>query len=350
MGCRDVGAAARGLPLADGAGQSIMHRWAHAPKRVPTGQDFDVSADFYHRFRDDVRLMRQLGLRAYNFQTAWSRILPDDRGRINPRGLDFYDALVDALLEAEIVPLCNLYVFDHPAELEDRGGWLNRDMSQWFSDYATVVYARLGDRVQYWTTMCEPRFLSQVGHVVGTHPPEKTDITDGLRALHHLLLGQGHAVQAFRASGAQGQIGSQHPLIPVTAATDDERDIAAAERADAYLNLSALDPQWRGAYPQVLIDWYGATWPADAVRDHDLEAIAAPVDFLGIDYYLSLTVQHDTSNPKGLFNADLQMAMPPRSGTVCRRVWAPVGDRRAENVGEFGHHFLAGWSLVEKYQ
>ncbi|GAB3209446.1 glycoside hydrolase family 1 protein [Marinactinospora thermotolerans] len=297
-----------GSPLADGAGQSIMYRWAHTPGRVPAGQDFDVSADFYRRFRDDVRLMRQIGLRAYNFSTAWSRIVPDGRGRINPRGLDFYDALVDTLLEAEIAPLCNLYVFDHPAELEDRGGWLNRDMARWFSDYASVVYERLGDRVQYWTTMCEPRFLSHVGHVVGSHPPEKTDITGGLRVLHHLLLGQGHAVQAFRAGGAKGRIGGQHLLIPVAAASDDERDIAAAERVDAYLNLSALDPQWRGAYPQVLIDWYGAAWPADGVGDHDLETIAAPVDFLGVDYYLSLTVRHSVSDPTGLFNAGLQMA------------------------------------------
>jgi beta-glucosidase len=227
-----------GSPLADGAGQSIMYRWAHTPGRVPAGQDFDVSADFYHRFRDDIELMRRLGLRAYNFQTAWSRILPGGTGPINPRGLDFYDTLVDALLEAGIAPLCNLYVFDHPADLEDRGGWLNRDMSQWFSDYAAVVYERLGDRVQYWTTMCEPRFLSHVGHVVGTHPPERTNIAAGLRALHHLLLGQGRVVEVFRASGAKGQIGGQHLLIPVTAASDDERDIAAAERADAYLNLS----------------------------------------------------------------------------------------------------------------
>jgi len=283
-----------------------MYRWAHSPGRVPDGEDFDVSADFYHRFRDDIRLMRELGLRAYNFETAWSRVLPDGTGRVNRRGLDFYDALVDALLDAGIAPLCNLYVFDHPVELEDRGGWLNRDMATWFADYSAIVYERLGDRVRYWTTMCEPRFLSHVGYVVGTHPPEKSDISAGIRALHHLLLGQGYAVEAFRASGAAGAIGGQHLVIPVTAASNDERDLAAAERTEAYLNLSALDPQWRGAYPQVLVDWYGTAWPADAVRDRDLRTIAAPVDFLGVDYYLRLTVKYDDSDPKGLFNAALQ--------------------------------------------
>lgn len=189
--------------------------------------------------------------------------MPDGTGRVNPRGLGFYDALVDALLDAGIAPLCNLYVFDHPVELEDRGGWLNRDMATWFGDYSAIVYERLGDRVEYWTTMCEPRFLSHVGHAVGAHLPGKSDISAGMRALHHLLLGQGHAVEAFRASGAAGRIGGQRLVIPVTAASDGERDLAA-ERTAAYFN---------------------------AIQDRDLKTIVAPVDFLGVDYYLRLTVK-----------------------------------------------------------
>jgi beta-glucosidase len=295
-----------GSPLADGATPSIMHRWAHTSGRVPPGQDFDVSADFYRRFRTDIDLMRHLGLNAYNFQTAWTRVLPEGSGRVNEPGLAFYDALVDALLDADIAPLCNLYVFDHPVPLEDRGGWLNRDMAGWFADYAATVYARLGDRVRYWTTMCEPRFLSHVGYVVGTHPPEKNNVTDGLRALHHLLLGHGRAVEAFRANGATGHIGGQHLFIPVTAASADERDVAAAERTNAYLNLAALDPQQRGSYPDILVDWYQDSWPTDAVHDGDLRTIATPTDFLGIDYYLQLTVRHDPSDPAGLFNAGLK--------------------------------------------
>lgn len=295
-----------GSPLVDGAGQSVMYRWAHTSDKMSLGQNFDVSADFYHRFRDDIKLMRQIGLKAYNFEVSWSRIMPNGVGEINQPGLDFYDRLVDELLEANIMPLCNLYVFDHPAVLEDQGGWLNRDMAGWFADYSAAVFDRLGDRVEYWTTMCEPRFLSHMGYVVGAHPPEKTDISEGLRALHHLLLAQGRAVQAFRASGAKGQIGNQHLTIPISAASDSKADVAAAQRANAYFNLIALDPQHFGHYPPELIDWYGADWPTNAIYDGDMTIISTPMDFFGMDYYMGLTIKHDEPNAAGLFNGGLK--------------------------------------------
>jgi beta-glucosidase len=288
-----------GSPLADGAGPSAMYQWAQAGKKkaatsswLPAPIDtFDVTADFYRRFPSDIGLMREMNLQAYNFEVYWPRIFPEGTGRVNSAGLDFYDRLVDAFLEGGIVPLCNLYVHDHPAALQERGGWLNRDMAQWYADYAAVLYERLGDRVPYWTTICEI-FIVDI-FLAGAAGPVPDDKSAGLRARHHLLLGQGLAVQAFRASGAKGQIGNQHAVVPMAPASDSEEDIAAAERMDAYWNRLLLDSQMRGEYPEDLMEWFGANWPADAIRNGDLATISAPIDFFGMDYYFNMTVQHD---------------------------------------------------------
>lgn len=304
-----------GSPLADGASQSIMYRWAHTPGKVPEGGTFDVSADFYRRFRSDIKLMRELNLRAYNFEVHWPRILPEGTGRVNQRGLDFYDRLVDEFLKTGIAPLCNLYVFDHPAALQDRGGWLNRDSAEWFAQYASILFDRLGDRVKYWTTICELHFLNHMSCVAGALPPELRDLSASLRANHHLLLGQGRAVQAFRASRAKGQIGNQHAVIPVKPASASEEDVAAAGRANAYFNLLALDSQLRGMYPQELIDWYGAKWPSDIVAPGDMVTISTQMDFFGMDYYFSWIVQNDLSNAMGPLSADLQARVVGAKGT-----------------------------------
>jgi beta-glucosidase len=288
-----------GSPLADGAGPSMMYDWAHSPGKVPDHGTFDVSADMYRRFRSDIGLMRALGLQTYNFETSWCRILPEGAGRVNDRGLDFYDELVDELLRAEIVPLCNLFVFDHPRTVQARGGWQNRDCASWFADYATIVFNRLGDRVKYWTTICEIHILNHFATLVGRLPPEGRDLTASLRAMHHLLLGQGLAVQAFRASGATGHIGNQHNVIPVRPASNSDADIAATRRANAYFNLLALDSQLRGAYPADIVEWYGDRWPREAIAAGDLATISAPIDFVGADYYFDMTVRHEPANTPG---------------------------------------------------
>jgi beta-glucosidase len=288
-----------GSPLADGAGESAMYRWAHegVKKRVaqpdwftPPIETFDVSADFYRRYRSDIQLMRQMNLRAYNFEVYWPRILPEGTGRVNEAGLDFYDRLVDEFLKADIAPLCNLYVFDHPAVLEERGGWLNRDMAEWFADYAAVLYKRLGDRVPYWSTICEiPIIVAFTSGAIGP----KRSATEHLRATHHLLLGQGRAVQAFRASGARGQIGNQHNWHYIRPASDKEEDIAATRRANSHSNLLYLDSQLRGEYPKDLIELYGAKWPTDAIKEGDLATVSTRIDFIGLDYYHQQVVRHD---------------------------------------------------------
>ena len=283
-GCATAAYQIEGSPLADGAGPSIWHRFSHTPGNVHAGQTGDVACDHYRRWREDVALMRQLGLRAYRFSVAWPRVLPEGRGRVNQAGLAFYDRLVDALLEAGIVPFVTLYHWDLPGALQDLGGWANRDVVGWFAEYAGVLFERLGDRVRHWITLNEPWCVAHLGYVAGVHAPGMRDLWAGLRAVHHLLLAHAAAVRALRASRAAGaQIGITLNLAPQHPATDSEADRAAADRADAYQNRLFLDPIFRRRYPEVLVRHFGPAWPA--APEEDLAAIAVPIDFLGINYY-----------------------------------------------------------------
>lgn len=283
-GCATASYQIEGSPLADGASPSIWHRFSHTPGNVQGGDTGDVACDHYRRWRDDVALMRELGLKAYRFSIAWPRVLPDGTGRVNEAGVAFYDRLVDALLEAGIVPFATLYHWDLPGALQDRGGWANRDVVGWFTEYAGLMFERLGDRVQHWITLNEPWCVAHLGHVAGVHAPGMRDLWAGLRVVHHLLLGHGEAVAAFRASRAgHGRIGITLNLAPQHAATSSQADRAAMDRADAYQNRLFLDPLFKGRYPAVLVQHFGEAWPE--VTDEDLAIIRRPIDFLGINYY-----------------------------------------------------------------
>jgi beta-glucosidase len=285
-----------GSPLADGGAASIQHRFAHTPGNTLAGATGDVAADHYNRFRDDVELMKELGLGAYQFSVPWSRVVPEGHGTVNEKALDFYDALIDELLEAGIKPAPVLYVWEMPGAAQDRGGWANRDSAQWFAEFSAAAFGRLGDRATHWFTICEPQSAAHFGYVLGELAPCIRDIYAGMRAAHHLLLGQGLAVEAFRASGAKGEIGNYHALTDILPASDDEADIAAADRTNAYINTMYLDAIMRGEYPQSMIDWLGDAWPE--VRDGDMETISAPLDFLGFSYY-SHSVVADASRGGG---------------------------------------------------
>lgn len=305
-----------GAPLADGGGPSIWHAWSRTPGNVTTGETVEDGPDFYRHYRDDLRLIRGLG--SHNFGVSWARVLPEGTGTINHAGLDFYDRLVDETLAGGMSPICGMYTWDHPQALQDRGGWLNRDMAHWYADYAAVLHDRLGDRVTHWLPMCEIVSFTQYAYFLGYYPPMLADVSQGLIAIHHQLLGQGQAVQALRAGDAQGQIGNWHLLIPTAPKSPKERDVAAAARLDAFYNGIVLDPQLLGHYPEVLIDWYGEAWPHTSIRDGDLETISAPIDFIGVDYYgssravqaakpgehaLSATDTFNENDPDGLHTA-----------------------------------------------
>jgi len=280
-----------GSPLADGAGPSNWHQFCHSGGRgahlAPGG---DVACDHYHRWREDIALMRDLGLQAYRFSVSWSRILPEGRGRINQRGLDFYSRLVDGLLEAGIRPMITLYHWDLPAALDDLGGWLNPEVADWFADYAQVVCGRLADRVEHWATLNEPWVVTDQGYLHGAHPPGHADFREVPIVSHNLLRAHGLGVRACRAAGAR-QVGLVVNIEPKYPASDRPEDLAATRRADAYMNRQYLDPVFLGRYPAELEEIFGDAWPRFPAADFDL--IREPIDYLGLNYYSRSITHHD---------------------------------------------------------
>ena len=224
-----------GAPLADGAGQSIWHRFSHTPGLVANNENGDVACDHYHRYEADVALMRDLGLNAYRFSVSWSRVFPEGKGRVNEKGLDFYRRLVDALRAANIQPLITLFHWDLPAALDDRGGWLNHNIPKWFADYATVMYRALDDRKPIWATLNEPWVVTDGGYLHGPLAPGHRNWFETPIAAHNLLRAHGMAVEAYRAAG-KGKIGIVVNLEPKYPASDSQQDRDAVVRADAYMN------------------------------------------------------------------------------------------------------------------
>ncbi|HEY3391148.1 MAG TPA: GH1 family beta-glucosidase [Lacipirellulaceae bacterium] len=279
-----------GSPLADGAGESIWHRFSHTAGKIADGIDGDVACDHYRRFVEDVRLMRDLGLRAYRFSTGWARVLPTGTGRVNQAGLDFYSRFVDALLEHGIQPFITLYHWDLPAALEDRGGWTNAEIADWFAEYARLMHRALGDRVKMWATINEPWVVMDQGYVEGRHAPGRRDMGQAAAVSKNLLRAHGSAVAALRAEGAQ-QVGLVVNLVPIHAASDSAADRAAAARLDAYLNRHFLDPPLRGEVPAELAVIFGASWRNWSKEE--LRHVRQPIDFIGVNYYLRLVVKDD---------------------------------------------------------
>ena len=283
-----------GSPLADGAGESNWHRFAHIPGRITNGDTGDVASDHYRRAAADVTLMRDLGLNAYRFSVSWSRILPEGRGAPNAKGIGFYDRLVDTLLAAGIQPALTLFHWDLPAALEDQGGWLNRDIAGWFAEYANVVARALGNRVSLWATLNEPWVVSDAGYLHGVHPPGHHSATEVPWASHNLLRAHGAGVRAVRAEGP-ARVGLVVNLEPKYPASERPADLAATARAEAYMNRQFLDPVLLGAYPELLAEVFGADWPA--FPPDDLALIGESIDFLGINYYTRAVTEDAPRSP-----------------------------------------------------
>ena len=276
-----------GATRADGRGESIWDRFARAPGNVARGETGDVACDHYHRWREDVALMKSLGLRAYRFSIAWPRVLPLGRGAINQAGLDFYRRLVDELLESGIAPCATLYHWDLPQVLQDAGGWTRRDTAERFADYAAICLGALGDRVPLWITHNEPWCSAFLGHFRGVHAPGITDLGAALAAAHHILLSHGRAVTACRSLAPSARIGIALSLFPTYPLHEEEAaDREAAVLSDGYTNRWFLDPVLRGDYPaDALAHFERLAGPIRAIRDGDLVAISNPSDFLGVNYY-----------------------------------------------------------------
>ncbi len=276
----------------DGKGPSIWDVFCRIPGAIQDGDTGDVACDHYHRWQEDVALMRELGLRAYRFSISWPRVLPEGKGKVNRPGLDFYDRLVDALLAAGIQPFVTLYHWDLPQALQEEGGWPARDTARRFADYADVVSRRLGDRVHHWITLNEPWVAAYAGYGNGYHAPGIRNPLAAIQATHHLLLAHGLAVPVLRENGgAATQVGITLNLAPIHPASDRPADEEAARRYDGFLNRWFLDPLFRGRYPEDMLEMLGSALPEG--YEGDMEAISVPVDFLGVNNYTRNVIADD---------------------------------------------------------
>jgi beta-galactosidase len=285
-----------GAVTEDGRGVSIWDTFAHTPGRIADAGTGDVATDHYHRFADDIRLLAGLGLKAYRFSIAWPRIVPTGSGEMNPAGLDFYRRLAEACLDNGVTPYATLYHWDLPQPLEDAGGWLVRDTAERFRDYAVATHEALSDVIRHWMTLNEPWCSAFLGYGSGEHAPGRTVGAESLKAVHHLLLGHGLAVQGIRSQQATSTVGIALNPAPVYAASDSEADQDAARRADGLRNRLFLEPLLLGKYPSdVLEDTGTSQWFAQ--HDSDLAVISTPLDFLGVNYYCPQTVAAPASGP-----------------------------------------------------
>ncbi len=283
-----------GAVAEDGRSPSIWDTFSHTPGKVDGGDTGDTACDHYHRVPEDIGLIKRLGADAYRFSVAWPRVVPGGDGPVNKAGLDFYDRLVDGLLEAGVAPFATLYHWDLPQVLQDRGGWTVRETSEHFAAYASQVVERLGDRVKDWATLNEPLCSAWIGHLEGRMAPGLTDLTAAVRASYHLHLGHGLAVQAIRAASSDARVGIVNNLSPIEPASGSEADLAAARRADGHINRWWLDPILGRGHPQDMVEEYGVELP---LQPGDLETIAAPLDWLGLNYYFRQIVTADPDGP-----------------------------------------------------
>jgi beta-glucosidase len=294
-----------GAADADGRGESIWDRFSHTPGRVRGGDTGDVACDHYHRYREDVALMAELGLNAYRFSVSWPRVMPAGTGDVNEAGLDFYERLVDELLARGIAPHLTLYHWDLPQALEDAGGWPVRATAEAFARYVELVARRLGDRVGHFATFNEPFIVADHGYRIGSHAPGRTEPDAALAASHHLLVGHGLAVRAIREAAPLASVGMVVNLEPKQPATPHVLDLEAAAVAHDQLNRWFLDPITGRGYPEDGARAWG--WRRREVIEGDMELIAEPFDFLGVNYYSRSVVRSPLLPPLDRAGAEREL-------------------------------------------
>jgi beta-glucosidase len=277
-----------------GRGETVWDRFCRTPGKIKNGDTGDVACDHYNRYKEDVAIMKEIGLQAYRFSMAWSRIFPDGKGKINQQGVDFYRSLVDELLENGITPYITLFHWDTPQALQDKGGWANRDTALYFRDYAAAAVQALGDRVKNWMALNEPGVYVICGNLMGIHAPGLSDLSTGLHAAHHLLFGHGLALRAMRDVKSGLSLGIALDTTINEPATDKPEDAEAAKRCEATCQRWYIDPIFKGDYPELGKELYKGLLPE--IRENDMEIIHTPMDWLGLNYYKRTVVVHDGDN------------------------------------------------------
>ncbi|MGH8889236.1 MAG: GH1 family beta-glucosidase [Acidothermaceae bacterium] len=325
-----------GAVAEDGRTPSIWDTFSHTPGKVLGGDNGDVAADHYHRYVDDIALMVRLGVNSYRFSTSWSRVVPGGVGKLNPAGVDFYSRLIDEMLANGISPALTLYHWDLPQELQEAGGWTNRDTAYRFADYATALAGALGDRVSMWTTLNEPWCSAFLGHAAGVHAPGHTSGVEALTSVHHLLLGHGLAVQSLRSvlpAGTQLAI----TLNPVVArpATPSAADVLACSKIDGLQTRIWTEPLFNGRYPDDIREFTAEVTDWSYVQDGDLDVISAPIDVLGVNYYNPVVVAH--------FDGSGERSQADGHGDGAGETWP--GCRDVQFLDLPGRHTAMGWPV-----
>lgn len=283
-----------GAAREDGRGESIWDRYCSVPGNVFNGDTGETACDHYHRYKEDVALMKSMGLKAYRFSISWSRVLPQGRGAVNEKGLAFYSSLVNELLAAGIEPYVTLYHWDLPQALQDIGGWTNPDMPEYFLEFSKIVFDCLGDRVRHWMTLNEPYCAAFLGHSEGRQAPGMHDFSTAVRVAYYLYVGHGLVVKHFRESGRAGEIGIALNLMGRLPFSGSSEDTAAAKRADGYLNRWFIEPIMKGSYPQDMVELYrekGVVLPE--FKPEHLALMSQKLDFMGLNYYNDFYVKAD---------------------------------------------------------
>jgi beta-glucosidase len=281
-----------GAAREDGRGPSIWDTFSRIPGAVANGDNGDTACDHYHRFEEDLDLIKWLGAGAYHFSIAWPRVIPDATGKINQKGIDFYDRLIDGALARGIEPWPTLYHWDLPQAAQDRGGWNNRECAYWFAEYAHEMAERFGDRIKNWVTINEPFCSAWLGHLYGVMAPGIKDLQIAINASHHLLLGHGLATEALREVSSELKVGITLNFTPAITLGHSDEDALAVELADGFDNRWFADPVFKGAYPADIVTAFGKEVP---ILPGDLKLISSPLDFLGLNYYFRQTVAYDPS-------------------------------------------------------
>lgn len=303
----------------DGKGENIWDRFSHQPGNVLNGDTGDVACDHYHRYEEDIQLMKELGIDSYRLSISWARIFPEGAGGINQKGVDFYIKLLHLLQQAGIKPAVTLYHWDLPQKLQDKGGWANRESIQWFNDYAKFCFEKFGQYVDKWITFNEPWVSAFLGYAYGNHAPGIRDYHTALQVSHHILLAHGQAVKSFRQGNYTGKIGITLNVSEFYPFSQREKDIQAASRAKKELVDLFLSPIYKKRYPQALFNWYKDLNLLPDIKEGDLDKIAQPVDFLGINYYLTHSTIFDETNwplktktvSRGLPTTDMEWEIHP---------------------------------------
>jgi beta-glucosidase len=280
----------------DGRGPSIWDVFSHTPGKTLNGDTGDVACDHYHRYKEDIQLMKEIGLDAYRFSISWPRIMPDGKN-INQKGVDFYNRLVDELLKNDIIPFVTLYHWDLPYALYEKGGWLNPDIALYFRAYATFMFNELGDRVKHWITLNEPWCSSFLGYYTGEHAPGHQNLQEAIIAAHNLLRAHGHAVQAFREEVKDGKVGLTNVVMKIEPGDAKPESFLVASLVDKFVNAWFHDPVVFGKYPEEAVALY--TEKGLQVPDSDMNIISTPIDFFGVNYYTRTLVVFDMNNPLG---------------------------------------------------